>query len=209
LGNWRIGGLDDCLPRPISGEVGAGVVRQPQRVQPGDANAVSWCRLVQLFPPPFGPVKQGTCRRAQPTEGCMKAEVRNCTFIEPQRRRRTPPCIAFSRRVPEDETLCWNRRRVWPMRLATATTGQTPPQPATKIELSVMRSLSPSDPPLITLDPFTHDHHHPSEPAEGSQSTDNPPVGTHLQPSTSNGDSSTGSGHPGARRGHHAVSAGR
>jgi hypothetical protein len=34
--------------------------RQPQRVQPGDANAVSECRLVRLFPSPFWPVKKGT-----------------------------------------------------------------------------------------------------------------------------------------------------
>jgi hypothetical protein len=36
--------------------------RQPQRVQPGDANAVSECRLVRLFPSPFWPVKKGTSR---------------------------------------------------------------------------------------------------------------------------------------------------
>jgi hypothetical protein len=38
----------------------AGQGRQPQRVQPGDANAGSECRLVRLFPSPFGPVKKGT-----------------------------------------------------------------------------------------------------------------------------------------------------
>jgi hypothetical protein len=33
--------------------------RPPQRDQPGDANAVSWCQLVRLFLSPFWPVKKG------------------------------------------------------------------------------------------------------------------------------------------------------
>ena len=33
--------------------------RQPRRVPPGDANEVSSCRLVRLFPSLFGPVKKG------------------------------------------------------------------------------------------------------------------------------------------------------
>ncbi len=48
--------------------------RQPWRVQPGDANAVSSCRLVRLFPSPFWPVKKGISRQNRPKERLYKGE---------------------------------------------------------------------------------------------------------------------------------------
>jgi len=80
-GSVRIG-------QPIRGP-DAGQRRQPQRVQPGDANEVSSCRLTRLFPSPFWPVKKGTSRWVRP-EGSLQQRRRSHTYSWQFTRTSTP-----------------------------------------------------------------------------------------------------------------------
>jgi hypothetical protein len=94
--------------------------RQPQRVQPGDVNAVSECRLVRLFPSPFGPVKKEHPGGGYQQDGCRKARVRVC-FL--------PNHLVKSRREAErDGGQCdWPQHRQGGWCLRSLTGGQVRP----------------------------------------------------------------------------------
>jgi hypothetical protein len=78
--------------------------RQPQRVQPGG-----------FFRPLVGRSKRGPPDGSDRQDGCLKADVRSCTFIELHRRKRTIP----AQLSPAE---CWKTRPCpdWPSAVANA-----------------------------------------------------------------------------------------